>query len=202
MPRIRAASIAEHKAITRRALLGAARDLIDEAGTADIALGEVALAAGVGRTTFYEYFSDRDDIIAALVEEELPQVVADLIESVSADLPTAERLAELAARTVVFVAEDRVFGVILHRAAGSFGKAAQSRIMESHAGLSAEMADLYMHGVSDGLFRPLSPPLAGRLIQGAIMSAAKALIDGAVGPEDAVRDLKRFLLGGLGRQAP
>ena len=181
-------------------MLDAARDLIDETGTAEIALGEVATTAGVGRTTFYEYFSDRDDVIAALVEEELPQVVADLIESAPADLPTAERLAELAARTVEFVAEDRVFGVILHRAAGSFGKVAQSRIMKSHAGLSREMADLYMQGVSDGLFRPMSPPLAERLIQGAIMSAAKALIDEAVGPEDAVRDLKRFLLGGLGRE--
>ena len=43
MPRIRAASIDEHKAITREALLDAAKSLIEEAGTAYIPLGEVAL---------------------------------------------------------------------------------------------------------------------------------------------------------------
>ena len=30
--------------------------------------GEIALAAGVGRTTLYDYFTDRDDLIATLVE--------------------------------------------------------------------------------------------------------------------------------------
>ena len=75
MPRIRAASIDEHKALTKRALLDAAQALIRESGTADLPLGEIAIAAGVGRTTLYDYFDDRDDLIATLVEDELPGVV-------------------------------------------------------------------------------------------------------------------------------
>ena len=50
--------------------------VIDEAGTAEVPLGEIALGAGVGRTTFYDYFDDRDDVIASLVEETLPGVIA------------------------------------------------------------------------------------------------------------------------------
>ena len=57
MPRIRAASIDEHKAITREALLGAVKKMIQDAGTAEISLGEVALAAGVGRTTRFTTIS-------------------------------------------------------------------------------------------------------------------------------------------------
>lgn len=198
MPRIRAASIDEHKALIRRALLDAARDLIDEMGTAEISLGEIALSAGVGRTTFYDYFSDRDDVIASLVEEELPHVLDDLIESVPRQLPIPERLSELAAKTVVFVAEDRVFGIILHREVGRMGQDAQDRILESHTDLSHEMAGLYMRGVEEGLFRPMPPALAGRLIQDTIMSAAKVLIDEAGTVEEVTEGLKRFLLGGLG----
>src|SRR3990170_5862557 len=99
MPRIRAASIDEHKALTRSALLDAAKALIQEAGTADLPLGEIALAAGVGRTTLYDYFTDRDDLIATLVEEELPGVVDDLLGAVPQTGSAAGRLADLASKT-------------------------------------------------------------------------------------------------------
>lgn len=199
MPRIRAASIDEHKAITRGALIDAARDLIEEAGTAEIALGQVALAAGVGRTTLYDYFSDRDDMIASMVEEELPHVISDLIESVPTHQPVDQRLAALAAKTVEFVASDPVFGVILHREAGRMSLAAQERIRESHAQLSTEMAGLYMQGVTEGIFMHMPPQLAGRLIQDTIMSAAKTLIDddGSLGVALVTKSLRTFLLGGL-----
>jgi len=201
MPRIKAGTIDEHKALTRSALLTAARDLIDEAGTADISLGEVAFVAGVGRTTFYDYFSDRDDVIASLVEDELPVVLSEVIGSVPHDLPTADRLIELAIKTVEFVATDRVYGVILHREVGRMGADAQKRIMDSHQDLSSEMAGLYMQGVREGSFKPLPPALAGRLIQDTIMSAARVLIDTGSGPANTktvTEGLRSFLLGGLG----
>lgn len=200
MPRIRAASIDEHKLLTRAALLDSARDLIEETGTAQMNLGEVALAAGVGRTTFYDYFDDRDDLIASLVEEELPNVLARLIASVSEDLSIPERLSELAARTVEFVATDRVFGVILHREVGLLSQDAQDRILESHVELSTEMADLYRQGVMAGQFRTFSPALAGGLIQDTIMSGARVLIDERDNLEAVIEGVKSYLLGGLGYQ--
>ena len=206
MPRIRAASIDEHKALTRSALLQAARDLIDVTGTADISLGEVALAAGVGRTTFYDYFSDRDDVIASLVEEELPIVLNGVVESVPDDLPIPERLAELVARTVEFVATDRVFGVILHRDSGSMSVEAQERIGASHGELSSEMANLYMRGVSQGHFNAMPPALAGQLIQDTIMAGARVLIAAGTYDEKSLSEVtlgvRAFLLGGLGYSSP
>lgn len=201
MPRIRAASIDEHKTITRSALIGAARELIDEAGTAEVALADVAMLAGVGRTTLYDYFQDRDDLIAALVEDELPNVISELIGGVPDQLATRDRLGVLAARTVEFVATDRVFGVILHREVGRMSQTAQERIHASHSDLSAMMASLYRQGVQEGVFDPLPPRVAGRLIQDTIMSAARVLIDGAAELDDVTKALDSFLLKGLGWRA-
>lgn len=198
MPKIRAASIDEHKELTRRSLIDAAYRVIDEAGSADVPLGEIALAAGVGRTTFYDYFEDRDDVIASLVEDKLPGVIAELIESVPRDLDAADRLARLASATVEFVATDRVLGVILHREAGRMGLDAQERIGESHAQLATEMASIYQRGVSEGVFRALPFYLAGRLIQDTIMSAARALIDDDSRRREVTQGVEAFLLGGLG----
>lgn len=198
MPKIRAASIDEHKELTRRSLLDAAYRVIDEAGTAEVPLGEIALGAGVGRTTFYDYFDDRDDVIASLVEEKLPDVIAELIASVPNDLDTRSRLARLASATVEFVATDPVFGVILHHEAGRMGPDAQERIGESHAQLATELASIYMRGVREGVFRPMPGYLAGRFIQDTIMSAARALIDDGSRLDDVTEGVESFLLGGLG----
>ena len=198
MPKIRAASIDEHKELTRRSLLDAAWRIIDEAGTAEVPLGEIALGAGVGRTTFYDYFDDRDDVIASLVEEKLPDVIAELIDSVPDELETEQRLAKLASATVEFVATDRVFGVILHREVGRMGTEAQERIKESHAELATELASIYRVGVSQGVFRPMPAYLVGRLIQDTIMSAARVLIDDDSRREEVTEGVEAFLLGGLG----
>lgn len=200
MPRIRAASIDEHKEQTRRALLDAAWRVIADAGTAEVPLGEIALCAGIGRTTFYDYFDDRDDVIASLVEQELPGVIAELIESVP-DGAVAERLAALTTATVEFVATDPVFGIILHREVGRMSLEAQERIRRSHADLAHELAGLYKTGAEQGIFRPLPPYLAGRLIQDTIMSAARTLIDDPDRRNAVTSGVREFLLGGLGFRA-
>jgi AcrR family transcriptional regulator len=201
MPRIRAASIHEHRALTKSALLDAAKTLIHEAGTADLPLGEIALAAGVGRTTLYDYFTDREDLIATLVEEELPGVVETLIRSVPPTGGAPERLAELASRTVEFVINDPVLGVILHREVGRMGPEAQVRIRAAHATLADAMVGLYHAGVASGEFRSMPPDLAGRLIQDSIMSSARTVL-AAARPADRIESvtmhLRLFLLGGLG----
>ena len=200
MPRIRADSIAEHKELTRRQVLEAARDLIAEIGSAAISLGEVASMVGIGRTTLYDYFTDRDDVIASLVEEELPAVTADLLAGVDDTGSPPERLAEVAERTVRFVATDPVFGLILHREVGKLSDDAQRRIRVAHQGLVREVAAVYRSGVEDGTLRAMPPDLAGRFIQDTIMSAARAVIADAA-PErrlpEIVDGMRTFLLGGL-----
>ena len=200
MPRIRATSIDEHKALTRASLLASAKSLIADAGTAEIPLGEIALASGVGRTTLYDYFVDRDDLIATMVEAELPGVIDGLITTRSRSGTAGERLADLAARTVEFVAGDPVFGLILHREVGRMGLEAQQRIRAAHSHLAEAMVGLYYEGVTAGEFRSMPAELAGRLIQDTIMSAAKSVIS-ATDPqqhtETVTSHLRQFLLGGL-----
>lgn len=200
MPRIRAETIAEHKALTRREILDAAQELIAEVGSAEISLGEIASAVGIGRTTLYEYFTDRDDVIASLVEDRFPEAVEGYLAGIPADLSPADHLVEVAERTVRFVATDPVLGLILHREVGRLRPAVQQRILAAHADLIREVASLYSAGVEQGLLRDIPVDLAGRFLQDTVMSAARAVI---AAPEPDARlpeilaAMRTFLLHGL-----
>ena len=200
MPRIRASSIPEHKALTRRQILDAARDLIRQSGTADLDLAELAAVAGIGRTTLYEYFRDRDDLIASLVEEELPGVIAGLT-SRTAPGPPDQRLLRLAELTVEFVATDPVLGLILHREVPRLGSNAQDRIRMAHTDLSASLVGLYLEAVKLGTFRPVAPDLAGRLIHDVTMSAARSVIAAPGRLREVTDNLRQFLHQGFSAPA-
>jgi len=73
VPRIEAATVAEHRARRHRALLDAARTLLAEPGrSVGPGLGEVAARAGLARSSVYQYFGSRDELFDAVVAELLP----------------------------------------------------------------------------------------------------------------------------------
>jgi AcrR family transcriptional regulator len=197
MPRIRAGSIEEHKVLTRRQILDAARKLLAETGNGDLNLGDLAAVAGIGRTTLYEYFRDRDDLIASLVEDALPGVIAELVGRMDQSKSPDELLLDLAELVVEFVATDPILGVILHREVPRLGTNAQDRIRLAHTDLSAAMMGTFQNAVAAGKFRPVPPDLAGRLIQDTIMSFARAVIMSPSRLPQVTAELRAFLRGGL-----
>ena len=225
MPRISAALIEEHREATRRALFDAALDLFARQGYVETTLGALADHAGIGRTTFYDYFTDKDDLLASLVEAYLPAVFEEMIEEIPRSLPLHNRLAKLVEAMVGFVATDPVFGAILHRDVPRIGSDAQRRIAAAHQNLITEFAGIdgehAAHGgrgvglrVSDDLtdrrgveaseFRMMPHDLAGRFILDVVMSGARTLIrsgDPQERFEEVAEETARFLLGGLGSQA-
>jgi AcrR family transcriptional regulator len=72
VPRIRAATVAEHRAAQLRALLDAGRAIIAETGRPPTLSG-VAAGAGLARSSVYEYFTSADDLLGALVEDVTPR---------------------------------------------------------------------------------------------------------------------------------
>lgn len=177
MPRIRAASIGEHKELTRAQVLEEAERLFGEYGYEQVSLGDVAGAVGIGRTTLYDYFRDKEDLLATLVEETLPATIERMVREIPEGLSWRERLAALSVAMVDFVATDATLGLILHREVPKLSTEAQDRVGRAHRGLSTEFVTIYQGGVETGELKALPYDLVGRFLQDLIMSAAKALID-------------------------
>ncbi|MCP9965663.1 TetR/AcrR family transcriptional regulator [Actinomadura madurae] len=73
MPKISEATVAEHRARQLRTLLDAARALVAEEGIEALSLAALARRVGLSRPSLYEYFRSKDDLVAAVLEQELPR---------------------------------------------------------------------------------------------------------------------------------
>lgn len=194
--------MSERKSATRRDLIEVAEQLFGELGFGETSPADVASAAHIARTTFYEYFTDTEDLLAALVEERLPEVTDEIVGSIDRAVPIEDQLAELAVRMVEFAATDHVLGLQLHQGLPALAPPTQQRIAAAHRSLTGEFVRIYDEGVRGGSFRDMPIDLAGMFVQDLTMAAAKKLMtldEPKARLHEVADELVRFLLGGLRR---
>ncbi|WP_030915521.1 TetR/AcrR family transcriptional regulator [Streptosporangium amethystogenes] len=73
MPRISAATVADHRANQHAALLEAAREILAAQGVHALTPAAVGARIGLARSSVYRYFSSTADILAQLTEEGFPR---------------------------------------------------------------------------------------------------------------------------------
>ncbi len=202
MPRIRAASVAEHKTQTRREILDAAAALFQTQGYADTSLGDMAAFVGIGRTTLYEYFTDKEDLLASLVEDRIPEVMDALVAGLPSDATIREQLAELMIRGLEYISTDDNLGTLLTRETPRLSPDAQSRIRDAHRGLGDEITHLCRLGIESGELRGFEADEAGRLVFAVMWSASQTLLRDADAKQrrhEVADTVIRFVFDGLAR---
>lgn len=173
----------------RDSMFDAARDLIAEIGYSEMSHADITSAVGIGRTTFYEHFTSKEDLLIQLVRRDLPATSEEILAAVDSDLPPDVRLGQLAERMVEFVGTDHM-GLILHTEVPRLTPEAQRGIAEAHEGLASEFAAVYRAGVKQGLFAAYPPRLAGRMIEQIIMTGGKVVMD-SDNPSSQVAEIAR-----------
>jgi AcrR family transcriptional regulator len=94
VPRISAPTVAEHRAAKHRALLDAARAILAEEPGAAPSLAAVAARAGLARSSAYEYFRSRQDLLDALIQDVFPRWSTRVTDAMAAaGTPDAQVLA-------------------------------------------------------------------------------------------------------------
>jgi AcrR family transcriptional regulator len=166
---------ADRSLSTRNGLLDAAKRIFGDLGYARTSHADIAAEADIGRTTFYEHFASKEDLLVQIVQRDLPALIDEIVDSVDPDLPPDVRLRELTVRFVEFVGTDDL-GIILHTETPRLSLDAQAAIGATHRGLTKEFSAIYRQGVADGIFADLDPQLVGRLLQETMMTGGKVVM--------------------------
>lgn len=151
----------------RTAILDAAATILARQGEA-ASLADVALAAGVSRSTLYRYFSTRDALLTALAEAGAREIESRLAELADSSVPVPEALARLT-RVLLGVGTKYVALTTLRPKADD---ATQTE-------LTRHVVQLFRRGIDDGTLRGEFDPQAlasiyGDLLNGAIARSARS----------------------------
>jgi len=186
---------------TKDQLFDAATRLFRELGYEGVSHADISAEAYIGRTTFYEHFASKEDLLVQLVQRDLPVLIDEMLAEVDHDLPADVRLRSLTVRFVEFVGTDHL-GLILHTEVPRLSLDSQLAIAEAHRALSNEVMDIYRTGVAAGIFAEFPARLVGKLIQETMMAGGRAVMD-LHEPKQHVHGLAEttasFLVNGLRR---
>jgi AcrR family transcriptional regulator len=171
-----------HRERQQRRILAAAQELFDERGIDRVAVSEIVTAAGIRPSTLYEYFSNKDEIVWALVENLLREsfqridaamtkATGSAFEKISALLHAfEEELVQEPAR-VRFMAQ---FDAMYARewSADQLIELENRLFPDTSKGLS----DLIREGIADGSLRPdLIPELTMHAVLNAAIGTVRRL---------------------------
>lgn len=189
MPKITAPTVAEHRIAQRGALIAAAEAIIAEGGVAAITPRSVCGRAGLARSSFYEYFPSKDDLLAAIAMRAFEEWAGELGVAIAAAAPGRGRLHAYVEATFRMTADGK------HTLATGLQ---QTEL--SPRGLEAIMA---MH---DTLTIPLRtlleelqiPDAAARavLVQG-VINAGMQLVEHGMSPRDVTTSVNAILDRGI-----
>ncbi|MGV9668748.1 TetR/AcrR family transcriptional regulator [Nocardia niigatensis] len=173
MPKINAATVAEHRAQQRSALVQAAVGILVEQGAAAVTPAAVGARAGLARSSFYQYFPSSAALLAAIVEESFT----------AADAAITQALADVhepAARIDAFVrTELRLAAQGTHRPAKALMQAdlpreCLDRVHELHHRHNIPLQAALTLAGSDA-----APELTSQLVGGLVQAAMTAVEHGA-----------------------
>ncbi|MDH6578882.1 helix-turn-helix domain-containing protein [Kitasatospora sp. MAP5-34] len=196
MPKIRAATVAEHRQLQRAALLGAARNLLAEGGIEALTFPALAARTGLARSSVYEYFRSRAAVVEELCAVDFPLWAAEIEAGMAAcDSPQAQ--VEAYVRGQLALAGDPRHRAVAAVSVLELDEAARARIRAAHVAL----VDLVVRALLE--LGHEQPRLAAALLQGVVEAAvrqAEHVADGEAGTiaEAAVA----MALHGLGTANP
>ncbi|MCF2527016.1 TetR/AcrR family transcriptional regulator [Yinghuangia soli] len=171
MPRITAATVADHRANQRSALLQAARDLLLTDGAGAVTFTAVAERAGLARNSVYKYFADRRDLLTALVADATPRWTGPIRVAMEAADTPADRIAAFVTAQLELVRSGE------HRVAQALADGPDAAALR--AGADRAHADILVPLVEalEALHDP-DPRRTAVLLQGFVNAATKAVESG------------------------
>ena len=166
----------ESAAATRRSLLDAARELLNEGGPQRVTLREVGARAGVSRGAAYRHFADKESLLAAVGAESWDRIAADLAQLDSTGSGDRAALLQSALDALITVSDDEpaVYQMMFTmptkdpeaaieaagRAQGEFLRIVGSVVGEENAHLYGAMLLTSAHGIASmGASGHLSPQM-------------------------------------------
>jgi AcrR family transcriptional regulator len=156
----------------RRDIIRAATRLFGKRGIAQTSLTDVARTAGVPLPSVYDYFKDKQDLVATVPEENYAALYAQLEGAGSGPSVPGDarrRLREIYVRNLVYIRDNPDWGRVFFLEIWPSAAIGQARIRRAVDRYGLRYVELVRHAIADGSYdRHLDPYLAMSMLMGGL----------------------------------
>ena len=160
----------EEQANRRRQIFTAAANLILEKGFQETSMREIAEAAGMGKSSLYDYFKTKDEVLVFVIEEK-SLILMNQVQAIAyLDIPPAARLRQILAVELSFWQANNNLFLRLGAEVQRLKPESQKGIRERRYAYQDLVAAVIQEGISEGCFRQVNALNAARLLINSLVS--------------------------------
>jgi TetR/AcrR family transcriptional regulator, cholesterol catabolism regulator len=148
----------------RHEIFSASAELFLDKGFRETSMREIAEAAQMGKSSIYDYFKTKDDILLWAVEDELIDLTAASQEIIQLPLPSDERLRLVMKKHLEFLLARKDFYLKLSFEVQRLSIESQKRIQLRRHAYQDLVFSLIEAGVQEGIFRPIDGLMVTRAL--------------------------------------
>jgi AcrR family transcriptional regulator len=148
----------------RNEIFDASVHLILEKGFKATSMREIAEAAGVGKSTLYDYFKSKDEILISYFENAIQELTDRAQEIINQDLDVTEKLRKIMEMHLAYLIDNKNFYLKLTAEIQSLSLGSQKQIQIKRYAYQDMFGALIEEGSKSGVFRPVNSLFASRSI--------------------------------------
>jgi AcrR family transcriptional regulator len=180
----------------RKEIFDASVHLFLNKGFSETSMREIAEAAGIGKSTLYDYFPSKDDILLSFIEDELQRLTEGLSEIANQNIGTLEKLRQMMFAYMEYLAKNEDFYLKLSLEVQRMAQQSVERIQRKRHALQDLLRGIIEAGIREGCFRPVDSLLATRVILTA-MTPAVYTTRPTIPRQQMIEDAFTLLLKGI-----
>ena len=148
----------------RHEIYGASVKLFLRKGFQETSLREIAEKAGIGKSTFYDYFKNKDEILVWGVQDEIEDLTAEARRIAALPLPAPERLRRVMKNHAEYIMASKEIFLKLSFEVQRLSLESQKRIQVARHTYQDTIRQIVDDGIREGAFRNVDSLLAARLL--------------------------------------
>lgn len=144
----------------RHHIFDVAAQLFLKQGYHKTSMRQVAGAAGMGKSTLYDYFSNKEEILLYFVEQEMDTLHQEAAQIAVLKLPAEEKLRRILQSLWAYLDKNRKMVVLTARESTKLGEQATQRMAHRREKYLKILEGVIREGIQEGDFRSVDPTLA------------------------------------------
>ncbi|MBN1450051.1 MAG: TetR/AcrR family transcriptional regulator [Anaerolineales bacterium] len=148
----------------RKEIFDASVHLFLDKGFNETTLREIAKAAGIGKSTLYDYFTSKDEILVSYFENEIQKITERAQEIARQELDISEKLRRIMQMHLEYLVDNKNFYLKLTIASQTLPLGSQEKIQAKRHAYQDMLRALIEDGIRREELRPINPLLAARSV--------------------------------------